>query len=108
MKKERAVDWQQLLQTLQLHVPAGRVTTYGRCSQWAFKHEGGGPAVARMLDAIARRGHQRLTNRVVQNDGGVADRPDGEYGQRDQLQAEDVPFDAGGRVDLRRCRPVEM
>jgi len=101
----RIMDWQRLLQALQQHVGFGQVTTYGNCSQWAFGHRGGSPAVVAMLDAIARNGHQQWTNRVVRDDGDIAPEADQAYGQRAQLQAEGVPFNVQGRVDFAR-RPA--
>jgi len=104
----RRMDWQQLLQALQQHVGRGQVTTYANCSQWAYGHRGGCPAVVSMLNKVARNGHQQLTNRVVQRDGGIAPEPDQAYGQRAQLQAEGVPFTPQGRVDFARLPAVEF
>jgi alkylated DNA nucleotide flippase Atl1 len=101
------MDWQQLLAALQRSLRPGQVTTYGECSQWANGHRRGSPSIVAMLNAIARRGHQVWSNRVVQDDGGIAEPPDTGYGQRAQLAAEGVPFD-GDRVDLTRCPAVAL
>ena len=100
------MDGQQLLQALQQHVGCGQVTTYGNCSQWAFGHTGGCPAVVAMLNAVARNGHQQWTNRVVRDDGDIAPEPDQAYGQRAQLQAEGVPSTPQGRVDFAKLPAV--
>ena len=60
----------------------------------------GGPAVVAMLNAMARNGYQRWTNRVVRYNGDIAPEADQAYGQRSQLQAEGVPFNVQGRVDF--------
>ena len=104
------MDWQQLLQALQQHVGVGQVTTFGNCSQWAFGHRNGCPAVAAMLNAIARNGHQqwKWTNRVVSDDGDIAPQADLAFRQRAQLQAEGVPFTPQGRVDFAQLTAVEF
>jgi alkylated DNA nucleotide flippase Atl1 len=102
------MDWQQLLQRLQQRVGSGEVTTFGNCSRWALDRSGGRPSVAEMLDAAARRGNQKWTNRVVRDDGGIEIEPGRAYGQRSQLQAEGVRFDARGRVDLTQHPPVVL
>lgn len=61
-----------------------------------------------MLEAMARRGHHLSSNRVVQDDGGIAAQPDEAHGQRRQLESEGVPFDDRGRVDLVECPPVVL
>jgi alkylated DNA nucleotide flippase Atl1 len=105
--KERAT-WKQLLEVLQRCVPAGQVTTYGECSQWAFGSRKGGNAIVAMLNAMAKRGYQRWSNRVVQDDGGIADPPEQGYGQRAQLQAEGIPVDAQGHVNRAACPRVVL
>lgn len=100
------MDRQQLLQALQQHVGFGQVTTYGNCSQLAFGHTGGCLAVVSMLNAIALNGGQQWSNRVVRGDGDIAPQADQAYGQRAQLQAEGVPFNAQGRVNFAQCPAV--
>jgi len=102
------MDGEQLLEALKQHVGCGQVTTYANCSQWAYGHRGGCPAVVSMLNKVARNGHQQWTNRVVQRDGGIASEPDQAYGQRAQLQAEGVPFTPQGRVDFARLPAVKF
>ena len=102
------MNWQQLLQRLQQFVGAGQVTTYGNCSMWAFNHRGGGPAVGAMLQAIANNGQQLWSNRVVQDDGGIAVPPALANGQQFQLQQEGVPFDPQGHVDWTQIVPVVL
>ena len=103
-----AMDWEQLLAALQRSLVPGQITTYGECSQWAYQHRRGSPSIVAMLNAIARRGHHVWSNRVVQDDGGIADPADAGYGQRAQLEAEGVPFTPLGRVDLALCPPQAL
>jgi alkylated DNA nucleotide flippase Atl1 len=106
--EEHNVDWQQLLQRLQQLVGPGQVTTYGNCSHWAFNHRNGGPAVAAMLEAVANNGQEVLSNRVIQDDGGVAAAPALAHGQQLQLQQEGIPFNPQGRVDWAQITPVVL
>jgi alkylated DNA nucleotide flippase Atl1 len=103
----RPMDWQQLLAALQRSLRPGQITTYGECSQWANGHRRGSPSFVARLNAMARRGHHVWSNRVVQDDGGIAEQPHTGYGQRAQLVAEGVPFD-GDRVDLTRCPAIAL
>jgi len=81
-------------------VPPGRVTTYGD--------------IARQLGCPARSvgfamaalpyGHDVPWQRVINSQGRISPRADGDGSQRQQLllEAEGIRFDAGTRVDLKR------
>jgi len=82
-------------------VPAGRVTTYG-----AVAREAGLPGHARQVGyAMAALGddHDVPWHRVVNARGEISPRSGGDTFERIQrvlLEAEGVPFDAQGRIDL--------
>lgn len=101
------MDWQQLLAALQRSLAPGQITTCGECSQWAYDHRRGSPSIVAMLNAMASRGHQIWSNRVIQDDGGIAPEAEDGYGQRAQLVGEGVPF-TGGRVNLTQCPAVAL
>lgn len=101
------MNWQDLLAALQSRVGAGRVTTYGNCSEWAFQHRQGGKAIRAMLEAAATRGNQAWTNRVVFDDGEIGAAAHA-HGQLTQLQNEGIPFIDTSHVDLARCPPVAL
>ena len=86
-------------------VPAGSVTTYAEVSLWGYGTTNRNQPVRSLLRGAANHVHQRLTNRVVRTDGGLADLPEGPDQQRRQLLREGVPFTADGRVDLDRLHP---
>jgi alkylated DNA nucleotide flippase Atl1 len=102
------MDWRQLVTTLERCVPAGSVTTYAQVSIWGYGVPNYNQPVRSLLRGAANRGHQRLTNRVVRTDGGLADLPEGPNQQRHQLLREGVPFTAKGVVDFSRISPKEL
>jgi hypothetical protein len=95
--------WPQLLDILQRRVGAGRVTTYGACSEWAFGHRRGGQAIRAMLETAARRGNQLWTNRVVSDDGSCG-AADAAYGSRPSSGPRAFRLPAG-RSTWRSARP---
>jgi alkylated DNA nucleotide flippase Atl1 len=102
------MNWEQLVETLAHHVPAGSVTTYAQVSLWGYGVPNLNQPVRSLLRGAANHGHQRLANRVVGVDGKLADLPEGSDQHRQQLLAEGVPFTANGRVDFGRISPVEL
>jgi alkylated DNA nucleotide flippase Atl1 len=103
-----AMDWKQLVTTLERCVPAGSVTTYAQVSIWGYGVPNYNQPVRSLLRGAANHGHQRLTNRVVGTDGGLADLPEGPDQQRQQLLEEGVAFTADGRVDFTKISPKEL
>jgi alkylated DNA nucleotide flippase Atl1 len=102
------MSWEQLVETLERHVPAGSVTTYAQVSLWGYGVPNRNQPVRSLLRGAGNHGHQRLTNRVVGVDGKLANLPEGSDQQRQQLIAEGVPFTAEGRVDFSLTSPVEL
>lgn len=82
-------------------IPPGRVATYAQVAR-----EAGLPRHARHVGAALRRLPARSAlpwHRVLNAQGRVSPRPGaGCTRQRALLEAEGVPFDGRGRVDLRR------
>jgi len=86
-------------------VPAGRVVTYGQVAELA-----GRPRAARAVGQALRalgEGRARTVpwHRVVNASGRISERDlFGAEIQRERLEAEGVPFEAGGRIDLDEAR----
>ncbi len=85
-------------------IPRGRVATYGQVAL-----EAGLPRRARLVGRCLRELPPRTElawHRVVNAEGRIAERGDGESAlrQRRRLEEEGVEFDARGRVDLGRYR----
>ena len=102
------MNWQQLVDILTAHIPAGSITTYAEVSNWAYGVPNRNQPVRSLLVGARNNGHGVLTNRVVGVDGALADLPDGANQQRDQLVAEGVPFTDAGSVDLTAIAPVVL
>jgi alkylated DNA nucleotide flippase Atl1 len=100
--------WQDLVEVLTRHVPAGAVTTYADVSEWGYGSRNMNQPVRSLLRGALNNGFQRLTNRVVGADGRLARLPEGQSQQRAQLEAEGVAFTSEGAVDLRATVPVEL
>lgn len=104
-------SWDQLVDLLQAHVPAGCVTTYGSISDHLYPGQAMlNQPVSAMLRGAVNHGHADLTRRVVQVDGTfAAERPDGgPTAQYLALVAEGVPFVQPGQIDLDQCPPVRF
>lgn len=100
------MQWTDLVEILGTHVPAGRVTTYGDVSQWAYGRPDRNQPVRSLLLGAANHGHVVLTNRVVTATGDLADLPEGRAQQLDQLRSEGVAFTPNGKVDFSLMPPV--
>ncbi len=96
---------EQLVRVLGDLAPAGRVTAYAGVSMRGCGVPNHNRPVRSLPRGAANHGHQRLTNRVVDVDGGLADSPEGANQQRRQ---QGVPFTADGRVDFARISPVAL
>ncbi len=97
-------SWRDLDDLLQREVRVGCVTTYGDLSAHFYDGRRNlNKPIGAMLAACRRNLDRDLTHRVVRDDGSL-DRPGGEDAQRRMLEAEKVPFTAGGRVDLATCK----
>jgi methylated-DNA-protein-cysteine methyltransferase-like protein len=99
--------WPQLVEILSQHVPPGKVTTYSLVSLRPYRRVLNHP-VGALLKGAGNHGHQVLTNRVVKQDGSLAELPEGAEQQRKQLVSEGVPFTPDGRVDWTRINPVVL
>jgi alkylated DNA nucleotide flippase Atl1 len=106
--KQSDITWQQLLAALQRSLTTGQITTYGQCSRWAYGNGRGERSIIAMLNVIARSGHQVWSNRVVPDDGGIAEASEQTYGQRSQLKGEGILFDVQDRVDFAHSPPVVL
>jgi alkylated DNA nucleotide flippase Atl1 len=102
------MNWQDLVDVLQAQVPAGSVTTYAQVSLLGYKVPNRNHPVRSLLVGARNNMFQHLTNRVVGVEGELADLPDGTGQQRQQLEAEGIPFTADGRVDFTQIAPVPL
>jgi len=102
------MKWEQLVETLERHVPAGSVTTYAQVSLWGYGVPNWNQPVRSLLRGAGNNGYQLLTNRVVKVNGELADLPEGPGQQKRQLLDEGVPFTADGRVDFGKISPVTL
>ena len=102
------MNWEQLVVALGRCVPEEKVTTYAHVSKWGYGVPNKNQPVRSLLYGAGNHGHQRLTNRVVETDGSLANLPEGPDQLRRQLLAEGVPFTADGRVNLDRISPVDL
>jgi alkylated DNA nucleotide flippase Atl1 len=100
--------WQDLVDVLTRHVPAGSITTYANVSEWGYGSRSMNQPVRSLLRGALNNGFQTLTNRVIGADGRLAELPEGNTQQRTQLAAEGIPFRSDGKVDLRAAVPVEL
>src|SRR5687767_7418178 len=92
------MTWKDLVYVLLRSVPAGKITTYGQVSLWAYGVSNRNQPVRSLLTGARNHGHQTLTNRVVRTNGQLADLPDGSDQQKAQLLREGVPFTHDGWV----------
>ena len=102
------MNWQDLVDMLQPQLPAGSVTTYAQVSLWGYDVPNRNHPVRSLLVGARNNGFQHLTNRVVGVNGELADLPHGPAQQRQQLEAEGIPFTADGRVDFTQILPVAL
>ena len=106
-RKTSAV-WESVAEAVSAQVPRGRVTTYAEVSRWAKGHSGAARAVGTMLKAWAAHDKDSVTHRVIKADGTTVPARPGQPSQATLLKREGVPFSANGRVDLGKCRPVQL
>lgn len=81
-------------------IPEGRVATYGQVA--AFVERCGPRQVGTALRAVPE-GAGVPWHRVINAQGEIS-RRGGDFLQRAMLEAEGVPFDERGRIDLKRYR----
>ncbi len=108
MRRARAVSpFFRAVYRIVRRVPAGRVVTYGQVAELA-----GRPRAARAVGQALRalgEGRERAVpwHRVVNASGKISERDlFGAEIQRERLEAEGVPFEVDGRIDLDEARWV--
>ena len=102
------ITWEDLVPVLSQHVQMGSVTTYAQVSMWGYGVPNLHRPVGSLLKGARNHGHDVLTNRVVPVDGRLVDLPAGREQQRNQLEAEGIPFNRAGNVDFGQIDPVQL